>query len=502
MKYLFFFFFFVFPKGGKYTYLGLEKGIRRSLLNIDKTTYDVIELSFNVDGLPVFKSTKTAVWPVQCSVANIPSVANRPFVAALYSGNNKPQDKDFLIDFVRELQLLCINGIDSKPVKIRNVICDAPARCMVKGIKQFNARHGCDFCDVLGQYKERRMLFLYEGNPRTDLSFRSKQDAEHHKCDSAFLTVSDLDMIKQFPVDPMHCVDLGVTKRLLILWKEGPLPHRLSAGVLGIISSYLECLRPFIPAVFNRKPRRLDDLKFWKATEFRTFLMYTGPVVLKFVLSREQYENFNDLSVAIRILYNETLVNMHHSFANELLQCFVEKAQEMYSEKFVSYNVHCLLHIADHALHFKCLENCSAYKFENNMSTIKQLVRGTGDPLIQISNRLHERERIDGNGKTALVETPAFKRHSCGKLANGKFCRIQEVGKQRHLCEIFTRTEPFYEIPCDSRIVGIHKAKLQHSEMAFVDISDITSTVIGIPLSIFDKDEASSILFISLMHNL
>lgn len=43
---------------------------------------------------------------------------------------------------------------------------------------------------------------------------------------------------------------------------------------------------------FNRKLRPFDEFTHWKATEFRTFLLYTGPVALKHILKTEMYENF------------------------------------------------------------------------------------------------------------------------------------------------------------------------------------------------------------------
>ena len=45
-----------------------------------------------------------------------------------------------------------------------------------------------------------------------------------------------------------------------------------------------------MPDVFNRKAGTVNDLKLWKATEFRTFLLYTGPV-LKYVLD-QKYRHF------------------------------------------------------------------------------------------------------------------------------------------------------------------------------------------------------------------
>lgn len=174
-------------------------------------------------------------------------------------------------------------------------------------------------------------------------------------------------MIKQFLIDPMHCVDLGVTTRLLVLWKEGPLPHRLSAWQLGIISNFHEAIWHNIPADFNRKPRGLDELKHWKA--FRTFLLYIRPVILKYVLDKEKNIHLLSLSIGMCIFYSKNLME-HCSCADELLTYFFEKGSSLYSRVFFSCNVH----LADVANYNGSLDYCSAYKFENNMSRIESLV--------------------------------------------------------------------------------------------------------------------------------
>lgn len=47
-----------------------------------------------------------------------------------------------------------------------------------------------------------------------------------------------------------------------------------------------------MPREFARQPMSLDYLDKWKATEFRQFLLYTGPVVLKSVVSADTYHHF------------------------------------------------------------------------------------------------------------------------------------------------------------------------------------------------------------------
>lgn len=46
------------------------------------------------------------------------------------------------------------------------------------------------------------------------------------------------------------------------------------------------------PIDIKRSIRDLDVLNFWKATEFRTFLLKTGPIVLNGKLSSEAYNHF------------------------------------------------------------------------------------------------------------------------------------------------------------------------------------------------------------------
>ena len=461
----------------------------KTLQDVPQDSYNTIELGLNVDGIPIYKSKHNSVWPIQCAIENV-NVAKDPFIVGMFYGKGKPCDTEFLKDFVEELKVLKDCGINGKAVLLKNVICDAPARALLKGTTQYNGRYGCDFCNVKGQF-DGRMTFLYKGNDRTDSSFREKLNLEHHKSDSIFLSL-DLDMIRQFPPEPMHCIDLGVTKRLLVLWKEGPVPLKLSSNMINLISNYNECFKQNFPSNFNRKPRRLDELHMWKATEYRTFLMYTGPIILRYILPKEQYIHFLTLAVAVRIMYNQYLISHHKRYCEELLSYFIDKSQELYTQKFVTYNVHLLHHVADAALQYGSLENCSAYKFENNLSKVKNLVLGTGNPLVEIGNRLREKEHF---GATFQKKTPSqsIEKNSFHQLANGKFVMVHENNKTtgKVLCEVYRTTEPFFIEPWDSRFVGIHKVKTENSEMARIDVCQLETPVVGIPLSLFDKDHGS-----------
>ena len=330
----------VTKSGGDYAFFGVAKGMQQALATAESDDVDSYELSMNIDGLPVFKSRNVSVWPIQVAITNIQEISNKPFVVAVYCGGQKPQNSEFLLDTIAELKQLVNEGLNGKSVNIKNIICDSPARALVKGTVQFNGKYGCDFCDVKGEW-DGRMTFLYEGSTRTNDSFRNETNKEHHKTESAFLEL-DIDMVKQFPIDPMHSVDLGTMKRMALLWKEGPLIHRLSSGLIKRISHFQEDSAQYFPypGIFNRKPRSLDELRMWKATEFRTFLLYTGPVILKHVLNKDKYEHFLSLSVAMSILYAADANVENREYAKKLLRCFVNQGRRIYGNHFLVYKLH------------------------------------------------------------------------------------------------------------------------------------------------------------------
>ncbi len=114
---------------------------------------------------------------------------------------------------------------------------------------------------------------------RSDQSFRTRIHEDHHNGDS-ILEQLDIDMVLDFPVDPMHLVNLGVYRKLLLTWIRGPLERRISKNLIEIISARLELLRDFIPREFARLSRSLKFIDRWKVTEFGLFISYIGPVVI------------------------------------------------------------------------------------------------------------------------------------------------------------------------------------------------------------------------------
>lgn len=120
----------------------------------------------------------------------------------------------------------------------------------------------------------------------------------------------------------MHSVCLGAIRKLLNIWLRGPLEFRLPTSIVNRMSDCLTSLRDPIPIEFARKPRTLRELDRWKATEFRMFLLFTGPVILSSYVDTNIYNNFMLLFSGIAILVSPTLSSLHWQYSETLLQMF------------------------------------------------------------------------------------------------------------------------------------------------------------------------------------
>ena len=128
--------------------------------------------------------------------------------------------------------------------------------------------------------------------PRTDDSFRNRLHEGHHTGILQFLELP-INMIDQFPLDYMHLCCQGVMRKLIVnLWMKGPNTCRIGGTLVNSISQSLIGCRNSVPDEFARKPRGLGEIDRWKATEFRQFLLYTGPVVLYKKLPPLLYKHF------------------------------------------------------------------------------------------------------------------------------------------------------------------------------------------------------------------
>ncbi|KAB0803143.1 hypothetical protein PPYR_00113 [Photinus pyralis] len=195
------------------------------------------------------------------------------------------------------------NGIDYQ-VKTRCFICDAPARAFLKCIKSHGGYSSCEKCTDPGKYLGPGRVILENVNAelRTDESFRLQKDSDHHKEEITPLLQLNIGLVTSFPIDYMHNVCLGVTRKIINCWISGKYKTRLSFRQIANLSERMLKTKHCIPIEINRKPRSLNELARFKATEFRTFVLYLAPFVLPGIVDKAVYHHFLLLHVSITIL--------------------------------------------------------------------------------------------------------------------------------------------------------------------------------------------------------
>lgn len=480
---------------GEYYHFGIENCIKNLVCYSHEyfKSVEIIELVINIDGLPLAKSSGSQVYPILCRLKD----QNHVDMIGIYHGYEKPKEaNNYLRDFVENISNVINTGIviNTKhySVKISHFICDVVAKAYITYIIAHMGYCSCTKCHVEGTYINNRVCFPNTNNIRlrTDTDYRLKIQEEHHTGTSLLEQIPGIDMIKCFPLDCMHLVYLGVVKKLIVnLWCCGKPSVKLPSQDITNISFNLINQAKNMPVEFNRKPRSLSEAKRWKATEFRQFLLYTGPVVLRRILNNERYENFLTLHVAITILASSKYSYLI-DYASDLLLYFVKTFKSLYGAEHISHNVHNLLHLSEDVKVYGPLENFSAFPFENYLQSILKSIRKGEKPLAQIIKRKSEQnshlfgmieinkkypmcEKEHTNGPTININIckqykkiifPNFILHinhpnNCCTLISGDIIIIENIvdlqGDLKLIGRKFLTIQNFYVRPCESKEIGI-----------------------------------------------
>ena len=452
---------------GKFAYFGVEEGLKAMInpANAERSIF----LDFNIDGVPIYKSSSISFWPILCSAKQglQRSGTAAPFIVAIYCGEKKPDIDLYLNTFCEEMTMLMVNGTKISgtlfTVQIRVFIADAPARSFIKQIIGHTGYGACERCEIKGEMqkhgKGRSISFNSFDQPkRTDASFREKRDPRHHKGTSP-LEQLDVNMVDQFVLDYMHCVNLGVMRRLLNFWTN-TIPFKMSSAAKQNVNSQLTMIRKYIPREFNRLPRDLSHLDRFKATEFRTVLLYIGVICFQTSLPSSMYEHFLLLFTSMRILCDEDMSRDTDilDYAEKLCIKFVKQFSKIYKNTSVVFNIHCLLHIVDDVRRFGALDSISAFPYETMLGKMKRRIRSSNKPLEQICKRLSEGAfavKVDEHVNRYRI-IPGKMKDSCVMLRNRDIMLVAREENSVLIGRRFIYKESALKYPCDSSFLDVY----------------------------------------------
>lgn len=313
----------------------------------------------------------------------------------MYEGPHKPQNIDeFMVELSNEMTDLILNGLNGVEINRGNFIMDAPARSLILDTKQPPGYFSCHKCWIKGAYDKRlrTISFLGTGNKlRTHDEFVAKQQFEvdanktenHHVSgfQTAIEKIPTIDVVQNNPVDYMHSTCLGLMKRLLEIW------IKISPSFRESVDSLIDKLQKCWPSEFQRKIRSIKFIKNYKATEYRFWLLYVAPALMKHFLSEEQYNHFTLVHHGVRLLFLHPIPSQENvNLSKECIIKFLNEWPLIYNESALTYVIHVLEHLPDDCLYNNSTpDSFSAFPFENYLRRVKRNYHSGGRQLEQVN---------------------------------------------------------------------------------------------------------------------
>ncbi|KAK3911570.1 Protein TIC 214 [Frankliniella fusca] len=379
-----------------------------------------LTLTWNTDGLQVFKSSLMSLWPFYFVINELSPkkrfLTENMLMGGIWCGVTKPHPNLSLKHICHDLKKL-ENGITTQEnavckvfVKVLCGTCDAPARAYFLNMKTHSGFYSCHLCLCRGENSIDSgdvTVFPFESNfaPRTLEQYKdnvnfavlnkvlyNKQLQNDNRCcgikGPSLLSFIVDDLFSSTSIDSMHCVFLGVTRQLLTLWFD-KLYKDEQFSLFSKIKTVNERILAIEPPHFlDRLPDTVDKLVHWKASMFRAFLFHFSLCVLRGILASDYFEHFILLVSGVAMLNSNSISQEDIQIANSLLTSFVQKFEILYGKRHMSHNLHMLLHLGQNVNYLAPLWVTNCFKFEDFNGRLLKLVHGTRHPGLQVLSNL------------------------------------------------------------------------------------------------------------------
>ncbi|KAJ8672359.1 hypothetical protein QAD02_003618 [Eretmocerus hayati] len=226
---------------------------------------------------------------------------------------------------------------------------------------------------------------------KTNESFRTQAQKEHHKALSPLLKLTDLDPVLDVFLKSMHLFFLNVSKDLFEKLVDDRKILKLSTKQRQDLQESLQSLSVGITMEFQRKKFDLSEQKKWKATHYRFIILYIFPFLFRNYVTTNRYNHLLLLFVSVQILFSEEHAVKRVDYANTLLRKFFKLMPSFYDEDSQTVTFHNLIHVCHDVRHMKApLSKYDAFPNGSFLGTLKKLIRTPNKPLSQVANRLKE----------------------------------------------------------------------------------------------------------------
>lgn len=507
-------------KIGRYCHMGLANGLLSTLQVYPQQFIpeEIINLDFFFDGFTPYDNAvhiKT-MWPVLCRVVmkGIHRQKCPIIVVGIYGGSREPSTPRFITEFVNEWNDIHAEFTFNDNVyrlEISMFIGDMPARSFLCGYQGTVGANSCPKCHQLGQTKKtgpKSHITEFEneiGELRTDEEYRAMSDKTFHR-------ITDIDEVPIFKFEDINLAE-NVAFCSLHLWQLGVVKRHIDLTMSSLDNRLRELVKDYMneevfskyPKEFSRCGRYVTEYSRFKGNEFKAFVMHWGKPLHMFLAANEQENEpdrrrknqkkfkglymhlnqaFDKLHAASRVLYNDDLVKDEDLVdqTKVWIKDYIDEMKVIFGIKaYVNPTYHQILHIPDQVKRFGSLRNCDGSAFENELHSVKHLLRFPRFELEQIYKRTFERrgrlkyrlpkknyvmKNLSKNGKSAkTVEIDGLdikcNEKDCYFLLNsGHLCQATLVFKEQKVHYVAAKLFPLnilknvYDQPIETKVLN------------------------------------------------
>ncbi|XP_053594486.1 uncharacterized protein LOC106693488 isoform X2 [Microplitis demolitor] len=400
--------------------------------------------TFNTDGCQASKSSKVSTWPIYAIINELPPKlqSKHMIISSIWVSKKEPNMQLFLKPFVMQANELADKGIEwklgdriitSKFVPVCAVV-DSVARCKMLNMKQYNGTYGCTFCEHPTESVDGYRKYTISTNipkDRTDESIKENMNlagqSEFGRDVMGVWGPSPLMNLKYFDIangmspDYMHFILLGTVKQHteIVLSSFDKEYYIGNPNQLQIINERLMSFKH--PTCITRSPRHITEKEMWKATEWRSWLLFYSLICLKGILPEKYLNHLALLVEAMNILLSEKIDKKELRIAGFLLIRYVTFYQEYFGKGAMTYNIHLLLHMEKSVSNLGPLSCHNTFTFENENHFVLKMEKSPTHLPIQVARRYIFQKSLP-SFESKLIKSNGFKtfceRNLTGRLKN------------------------------------------------------------------------------------
>ena len=243
-------------------------------------------------------------------------------------------------------------------------------------------------------------------------------------------------------------------------------------GFRVMVDENLAKIKP--PNFITRAPRSISKHRnYWKASEYRNWLIFYSIPIMHDIFPIDYLCHHILLVQAIFILSTSISSESLH-YAEKLIQHYCYKFEHYYDQRYMSANLHCLLHLPAVVRNLGPLFVTSCFGFETLNGQLLYLIKGTQSIGTQVAHAVHILQVLPLYATKYIMPTTTednLYRCLCGKLDRAnETCiegNIHVIGcKRKHQLDSthIKRLHNFINCTCTQFIVytriRIHSAEM------------------------------------------